>query len=194
MNYLAHLYLSGKNEDLLIGNFLGDSVRGSKFEQYSEGIQKGIRLHRAIDTFTDAHPVFRITKSRLESFDPYAGVIVDMFYDHLLAKNWKKYSDINLFDYTKWAYSVLLPQIDSYPEKAQKMLPSMSKYNWLFNYGMMEGLERSLYGISKRTVDNYRLDPAVKLLQQNRTDFENDFELFFEDLRDFCNSEIKRII
>jgi acyl carrier protein phosphodiesterase len=192
MNYLAHLYLSGNDKELLIGNFLGDSVKGSKFEKYSEGVQKGIRLHRAIDSYTDAHPIFKITKSRLKPFDPYAGVIVDMFYDHLLAANWQQYSDVSLMDYTQWAYSILHSRIHKYPEKAKKVLPAMSKYNWLFGYGMMEGLERSLYGISKRTVNNFALAPAVKLLEENRADFENDFKLFFEDLRGFCQEEINK--
>jgi acyl carrier protein phosphodiesterase len=100
MNFLAHIYLSGDNYLIKIGNFMADGIRGKQFKNYPQEVQKGIVLHRAIDTFTDAHPVFRQSTKKLHSrYHHYAGVIVDVFYDHFLAKNWANYSDENLADY-----------------------------------------------------------------------------------------------
>ena len=100
MNFLAHIYLSGDNDLIKIGNFMADGIRGKQYENYPLEIQKGIILHRAIDTFTDAHPIFRQSTKRLHNnYHHYAGVIVDILYDHFLAKNWNKYSDEKLEDF-----------------------------------------------------------------------------------------------
>ena len=108
MNFLAHIYLSGSNDNIAIGNFISDSIRGNKYKTFPKEIQKGILLHREIDTFTDAHPIFRQSTKRLhKNYSHYSGVIVDIFYDHYLAKNWSKYSDIPLEEYTIHFYEIL---------------------------------------------------------------------------------------
>ena len=108
MNFLAHIYLSGENKLVTIGNFVGDGVRGNKFKNYPKDVQIGIQLHREIDTFTDAHPIFRQSTKRLhKGYGHYSGVIVDIFYDHFLAKNWKVYSDVPLADYIQEFYKSL---------------------------------------------------------------------------------------
>ena len=97
MNFLAHLYLSQNNTDILIGNFIADHVKGSQFYNYSKEIQQGILLHREIDLFTDTHPIVKQSMQRLHKrYRHYNGVIIDIFYDYFLAKNWSKYSDIPL--------------------------------------------------------------------------------------------------
>ena len=102
MNHLAHLYLSQTNVDLMVGNFIADRVKGKDLLNYSESVQKGIEMHRAIDTFTDEHAVVMKSKKRLfPVYHKYAAVIVDMFYDHILAKNWEEYSPISLKLYAK---------------------------------------------------------------------------------------------
>ena len=102
MNFLAHIYLSGDDDQIKIGNFMADSIRGHSYENYPSDIKKGILLHRAIDSFTDMHPIYRKSKHRLhEKYGHYSGVIMDIFYDHFLAKNWIKYSDENLEDYAE---------------------------------------------------------------------------------------------
>ncbi|MEX0290603.1 MAG: DUF479 domain-containing protein, partial [Flavobacteriaceae bacterium] len=94
MNFLAHIYLSFGDDEITIGNFIADSIRGKKYKHLPERVQKGVILHRAIDTFTDAHPTVRQSSKRLhENYSHYSRVIVDIFYDHFLAKNWKNYSD-----------------------------------------------------------------------------------------------------
>ncbi len=97
MNFLAHIYLSGNDTDLIIGNFIADGIKGKKYKKFSPGIQKGILLHREIDTFTDAHPIVRQSTKRLhKNYGHYSGIIVDILYDHFLAKNWSRYSDVPL--------------------------------------------------------------------------------------------------
>jgi len=101
MNFLAHIYLSGDNEQVKIGNFMADSIKGKKYLKYPGDLQKGIILHRAIDYYTDTHPVFKQSTQKLfPEYGHYSGIIVDIFYDHFLASNWKKYSEVPLKEYT----------------------------------------------------------------------------------------------
>ena len=113
MNFLAHIYLSKENTDLMLGNFLGDFVRGNKYKDYNPTIQKGILIHRQIDTFTDANETVRISKRRLhERYGHYDGIIIDLFYDHFLAKNWSTYSEIPLDVYAQHFYKLLHDNYD----------------------------------------------------------------------------------
>ena len=124
MNYLAHIYLSGNHPNIMIGNFVADSIKGKKYLSYPTEIKKGILLHRKIDTTTDAHPSFRKSTKRLhEKYGHYSGIIVDIFYDHFLAKNWTDYSDIPLEDYIQSFYKLLRDNFDILPENIQKMGP-----------------------------------------------------------------------
>src|SRR4051812_44429809 len=109
MNFLAHLYLSGDNDYVKLGNFIGDFVKGRNLnEQFPSGIARGIRLHRAIDEFTDSHPIVKKSKDRLRpAYRHYAPVIVDVFYDHFLARNWTRYSDTALADYAEQTYDLV---------------------------------------------------------------------------------------
>lgn len=101
MNFLAHLYLSQSNTNIMIGNFIADHIRGNNFSHFCKEIQQGVLLHREIDTFTDAHEVVRKSKRRLhERYRHYDGVIIDIFFDHYLAKNWSTYSAIPFKNYT----------------------------------------------------------------------------------------------
>ena len=184
MNYLAHLYLSGKNEDILIGNFIADSVKGSKYKDYSIDIQRGIVLHRQIDTHTDAHPNFRTSTKRLhKNYGHYSGVIVDIFFDHFLAKNWKHYSSISLADYAQKCHTILNQNIQMMPEKAQYILPYMIKGNWLLSYASIEGISGALFGINRRTNGLSGMDKATVELQQFYSEFEADFKIVFKDLK-----------
>ena len=184
MNYLAHLYLSGKNEEVLIGNFIADSVKGSKYKDYSIDIQRGIVLHRQIDTHTDAHPNFRTSTKRLhKNYGHYSGVIVDIFFDHFLAKNWKHYSSISLADYAQKCYAILNKNIQMMPEKAQYILPYMTKGNWLFSYAYIEGISSVLSGMNRRTNGRSGMDKATIELQQFYSEFEADFKIVFKDLK-----------
>src|SRR5438105_4264648 len=121
MNFLAHLYLSRHNEELMIGNFIADSVKGSYFKNYSERVSQGIVMHRAIDHFTDNNKIFLQSVHRLQpKYRKYSGVIVDIFYDHFLAKNFSEYSDVRLEDFTKQVHKIMIMNRDIMPERSQQ--------------------------------------------------------------------------
>jgi acyl carrier protein phosphodiesterase len=183
MNYLAHLYLSGTDHEIMTGNFIGDHVKGKNYDGFSEGIIKGIELHRAIDTFTDAHAAVGESKARLRpAFHKYAPVIVDVFYDHFLAAGWKKYSSIKLSDYTKFTYEVILRRKEIIPERALRMLSHMVPHNWLLNYAHLEGINKALTGMASRTTFNSGMEKATQWLEKDYDLYKEEFELFFPDL------------
>ncbi|OYX83191.1 MAG: ACP phosphodiesterase [Flavobacteriales bacterium 32-34-25] len=192
MNFLAHIYLSGDNDFIKIGNFMADGIRGKQFENYSEEIQKGILLHRAIDTFTDAHPIFRESTKRLhERYHHYAGVIVDIFYDHFLAKNWANYSNENLEEYVSRFYQSMHTHYDFLSEKAQNILPYMEKQNWLSSYQSIEGIHQILTQMDRRTNNSSNMRFASEELQMYYSDFEQEFSLFFEEIKIHCALKLK---
>lgn len=184
MNFLAHIYLSGDNDLIKIGNFMADGIRGKQFENYPSEIQKGIILHRFIDTYTDAHPVFRKSTKRLhEKYHHYAGVIIDVFYDHFLAKNWSNYSDESLVDFTNRFYESLRDNYDFLSERTKGMMPYMIEYNWLVSYQTVEGINRILTQMDGRTKNESKMRFASNELIEFYTEFEQEFITFFEDLR-----------
>ena len=195
MNLLAHLYLSDNNTDIMIGNFIADHIKGNKFSQFPDDIQKGIKLHREIDTFTDTHEVVRKSKRRLhERYRHYDGVIIDIFYDHFLAKNWRNYSAIPLNVYVQSVYKLLEQNLNILPEKTQEMFPYLVKYNWLYNYQFAQGIQEVLNGMNKRTQGKSQMNLASEDLLLHYQEFEDDFTLFFEDLRTFCTSKLTTTI
>ncbi|WP_026715014.1 acyl carrier protein phosphodiesterase [Flavobacterium daejeonense] len=193
MNFLAHIYLSGNNEYIKIGNFMADGIRGKQFEKYPEAIQKGILLHRAIDTFTDEHPLFRQSTKRLhERYHHYAGVIVDIYYDHFLAKNWEKYSEENLDDFVSEFYQSLHQNHAVLSEKTKNILPYMEKQNWLSSYQTIEGIHQILTQMDRRTQNNSNMRFASEELLAFYDEFENEFTLFFEDIRNYCSQKLNK--
>ncbi len=194
MNFLAHLYLSQNNKELMIGNFIADAIRGNKYKNFPEGIQKGIIIHRHIDTFTDQHPIVRESKRRLhERYGHYDGVIIDLFYDHYLAKNWDEYSAIPLAIYATSFYQLLHANYELLPEKTQQMLPYLEKYDWLYNYQFMDGMAQVLEGMNRRTKLKSHMHLAIQDLKEHDDTFENDFKLFFEDLINYTNHKITEL-
>jgi len=194
MNFLAHIYLSGNNDLLKIGNFMADSIRGHSYDVYPMEIQKGILLHRSIDSFTDMHPVYRQSKHRLhEKYGHYSGVIMDIFYDHFLAKNWKTYSDVKLEEYAKTFYKLLQDNYDILTEKAQGMLPYMMGRNWLVSYASIAGLEMIMFQMDHRTKNRVAMHESIVELHQYYTEFESEFTIFFEELQQHCTKKMMEL-
>jgi len=184
MNFLAHIYLSGDNDLIKIGNFMADGVRGNKYLNYPEEVQNGIVLHRAIDTFTDAHPVFRKSKHRLhEKYGHYSGVIIDILYDHFLAKNWKSYSNDPLEDYVARFYKSLEDNYAILNIKTKNLMPYMFENNWLVSYATITGIEMILLQMDYRTKHRVHMQEAIVELKVFYQEFEEEFTLFFKDLK-----------
>ena len=194
MNFLAHIYLSGDNDLIKIGNFMADGIRGKQFENYPSEIQKGIILHRGIDTFTDAHPIFRQSTKRLhQNYHHYAGVIVDVLYDHFLAKNWKNYSDEKLTEYVDRFYQSLVDNKHSLSERIVTIMPILFKENWLVAYETIEGIQHILTQMDRRTKNQSNMRFAVQDLTEFYTEFENEFTTFFKELIVFSNDKMKTL-
>ena len=190
MNFLAHLLLSGSPgtaayAEVLLGNFIADSVPGKKLEHYSLGVQTGIRLHRAIDTFTDQHPVVRRATQRLRAagYGKYAGVISDMFLDHFLARNFASFSTESLTDFAQRVYELLTARQVEMPPRVQHFLPYMTQHNWLLSYADVASIARALRGLSRRASPGSGMETAVEELQANYADYEADFQEFFPQLQ-----------
>lgn len=179
----------------MIGNLIADHIRGNKFAHFSENIQKGIILHRKIDTFTDAHEIVRKSKRRLhERYGHYDGIIIDIFYDYFLAKNWTTYSQIPLDIFAQGVYQLLSDNFEILPKKTQEILPYMIEFDWLYNYQFLDGIQEVLNGMNRRTQGKSQMNLAINDLKELEADFNNDFTSFFNDLHTFSNQELKKLI
>jgi acyl carrier protein phosphodiesterase len=183
MNYLAHLYLSFQIEKIMVGNFIADAVKGKKVLNFDFEIQKGIRLHRKIDEFTDTHPQVAISKNRIrEKYRKYSGVVTDMYFDHFLAANWNNYSVVPLLQFTKHCYRTLFGYYLIMPSRMKFILPAMAAGNWLASYSNPDNIGLALTGISSRTGFNSGIETGKEELIAYYDDFKNDFKLFFPEL------------
>ena len=190
MNFLAHIFLSQNIDKVKIGNFIADSVRGNNFGDFDPEVQKGIILHRSIDTFTDAHPIFRIGTKRLHSrYHHYAGVILDVFYDHFLARNWSRYSSIPLQEHNHQFYDLLEKNLDWMPERIEKILPIMRSQDWLTTYATIGGLSEILFQMDRRTKLVSKMQFAPEELEEFYNEYEAEFFEFFEELRKFVDQK-----
>jgi len=175
----------------MIGNFIADAIRGNKFKHFPDEIQKGIILHRHIDTFTDQHTIVRKSKRRLhERYGHYDGVIIDLFYDHFLAKNWSDYCKIPLDIYSKNFYALLHANYEILPDKTKQMLPYLEQYNWLYNYQFFDGMQQVMEGMNRRTKMKSHMHLSIQDLKEHYKFFENDFTYFFMDLIAFTQKKL----
>ena len=189
MNYLSHLYLAVGSDEFLLGSLLGDFVKGTMRNQYSDAIEQGIIFHRKVDTFADAHASTLDSKNLFSSMRRrYAGVIVDICYDHFLSKHWRNYSYVELDIFAAHVYSVLQEHYDILPKRLQKALPRMRRQNWLSVYGTVKGVEITLDRISKRIAKQDMLVGAVDEVVDNYDRLEANFFEFFPDLIDFSRN------
>lgn len=180
MNHLAHAYLSGTNPQVLMGNLMGDFVKGAISETLHEDIQRGVRLHRLIDSYTDTHPVFHRSRERLEPpFRRYAGILVDIFYDHFLSRYWSQYSERPLPEYAQDIYRLLEEHRVLLPEKMNRFVSYMVSNDVLVAYGNIDAVAQVLHGMSHRMSHNNPLAAGVYELQRNYDAFRGDFEEFF---------------
>ena len=194
MNFLAHIYLSGTDEELIIGNFIADSVKGRKYLEYPEGIQKGILLHRAIDSYTDTHPIVRQSTSRLfKNYGHYNGVIVDILYDHFLAANWERYSEAPLDIFVSNFYKLLQSNFLVLPKNIQQFLPYMIKDNWLQSYESIEGIGRILSQMNERTNRRSKMNLAIVELEDHYQKFGEEFTAFFQELQEYVAEKLSTL-
>jgi acyl carrier protein phosphodiesterase len=183
MNFLAHLYLSGQDEHLMVGNFLADFIGNKEVANLPPDIQKGVAMHRQIDSFTDKHPMVRQGARRLHaSHGKYAPVILDVFHDFLLAQNWGRYSSQTLPEFSRGAYEVLLRHLDIMPTMLHDRLPRMVADDWLVRYGTEDGLRFTFSRVKLRSSSPQFFENAVESLTIYYQDFNEEFNSFFPDI------------
>lgn len=191
MNYLAHAYLSFNKPEILVGNLISDFVKGKKKFDYAPGIQKGIQLHREIDSFTDTHPVTREAK---EVFRPhyrlYAGAFVDVVYDHFLATDNNEFGPESLLRFSEDTYAAVAPFIEILPAKFQQLFPYMRQQNWLNNYQFNWAIGRSLAGVVRRSAYLTESDTAFLLFETHYTHLQECYQQFFPDLKNFVIAQM----
>jgi len=188
MNFLAHVYLSCDNEDLLIGNMIADFIRNKEVASYSEEVQKGIVLHRKIDSYTDNHPIVRQGTNRLQPFHhKYAPVVIDVLYDYLLVKNWNRYSGESLPNFTKYVYEILERRMGELPLKLQKRLPGMIAGDWLTSYGTIKGLSFVFDKMDERAKFKANFSQAPKNLLMDYDAYNEEFNQFFPEVINYVN-------
>lgn len=186
MNYLAHCYLADPHPDSLIGNLMGDFAKGPVDAALAPAIRQGILLHRRVDAFTDSHAVVKRSKRRIEPpFRRYGGILVDLFYDHFLACDWRRYSPLSLPNFSRSVYFTLAARYADLPARMRRSVAYMIAHDLLSSYREIAGVRRALQGVGGRLQRPIHLGDAVRCLQENYQALAADFAQFFPDLIEF---------
>lgn len=174
---------------------MADGIRGNHFTDYPVEVQIGIRLHRFIDSYTDSHPIFRQSTKRLHTtYSHLSGVIVDMFYDHFLAKNWSQHHHEPLEDFVNQFYGELEEHYAVLNDKTKHLLPYMKRDNWLSNYQYIPGLEKILAQMDHRMSFDSKMSQSIKELVQHYQEFETEFSIFMEDIKKAAGQELEKLL
>ncbi len=190
MNHLGHLYLAYPNEPLMAGNFIADAVKGQAYRHFPPAIAKGIQMHRAIDHFTDRHPMVLLSKKMFKPrFGLYSGILVDITYDHFLAAGWSCYSSMPLQDFAKETYGILDRFVHNMPAQSQRILPYMKYDNWLVRYADLEGLKRTLHNFGRRLRQPVSLEDASVEIIENYKAMQHHFTSFFDDVHRYVRRQ-----
>jgi len=195
MNVLAHIYLSGDSDEMIIGNYIGDFVKGRDYLKYPEGVRKGIILHRHIDNFTDRHPVVARSKIHFtQRYRKYAGVITDILYDHYLCKEWDLFSRRPLESVTYNFYRAMVNNFEILPDNVRESMPFFIIDNWLETYQTRVGIKKVLKTLSSRTSLPKETRWAMQVFKKQYYPLQEDFMEFFPQLIDYVESEFGVVV
>ena len=190
MNYLAHIYLSGDSDEIILGNFIADYVKGNKYLNYPEQVSYGIRLHRSIDLFTDQHVLVKECINILKpGYGRYAGIVTDVFFDHFLAANWNFYSEHTLRQFAKHAHAVFLSNFLLLPFRVKQFLPFLIQHKRLESYAQRDSMFQVLEIMSRRTSLPANSEWAMHILNQEYDQFEALFRSFFAELINYVETD-----
>jgi acyl carrier protein phosphodiesterase len=182
MNYLAHAFFSNNDANLLIGNFIADHLRGNDFKDYPKEIINGIYLHRKIDTFTDNHDSFKASKRLFyNGYERYSGILIDIYSDHFLAKNFEKYSTLSLKDFSETVYKTYTVNQHHLPKSSANFLDYAIKNNIYHAYSSLEGIEKVLFHLSHRIKHGVMLNESITIFKEHEKELESNFEILFKD-------------
>lgn len=194
MNFLAHLYLSGENDDIRLGNLIGDFVKGKDYDKYPPLVRKGILIHRKIDSFTDAHPIVRKHKTLFSPrFHKYSGIVTDIIYDHFLADEWLMFSDVKYEEYLDNVHEGLMSRLDMVTDEMQYFINKFVKNKWLKSYDNIEGIRSVLIGMSKGTSLPPEAEFGILILKNHYRELRHDFLDYFPQLIAYINEEMDKM-
>lgn len=189
MNYLAHAYLADIDDDFMLGSFIGDFVKGNLSSRFSHAINAGIAFHRKIDRFADAHAKTRSSRNLFaQERRRYAGIVLDICYDHFLARHWRRYAECPLPEFIARMYALLDAREAILPRRLQAVIPRMRSENWLACYESLDGVRVTLKRISRRLSKRAALDDAMVDIHKNYGQMEKNFSIFFQDLIEYADT------
>lgn len=187
MNYLAHIFLSGSDRKRQIGNFIGDAVKGSTYKNYPDAVTNGILLHRAIDDYTDHHPIVKETIQSLRPhFGRYSGILLDIYFDYMLASRFQQFSSIPLKRYVKGFYIALIIHYRILPDRIKRFVWHFIFTNRLGKYATKDGIKDSLEIMVRVHRLPISVPEAINYLSEHEEELFNTFKLFFTELQKFC--------
>jgi len=193
MNFLAHAFLARDDADLMLGSLMGDFVKGPLDDRYGPAITRGLILHRSVDTYTDSHALVARSRARVgPARRRYAGILVDLFYDHYLARNWSEYTTVPLDRFTDSVYANLLTRSHLLPERLQRIAPHMARTDWLGSYRDTAAVGEALDRIGSRLKRGNGLLGSVEDLVENYAGLEQDFRAFFPEAMQFAQKYWER--
>ncbi len=194
MNYLAHAYLSFGQPGILAGNIFSDFVKGKKKFDYPAEIQRGIQLHRDIDQFTDQHESTRQAKEIFRKpYRLYSGAFTDVAFDHFLATDPTAFTESSLYDFSRWVYITLNSYGQYFPEAFKYMYPHMREHNWLYNYRLRSGMEKSFGGLVRRAAYLTESETAFHLFEENYDSLRACYQSFFPELKNYTVNRLQEI-
>lgn len=192
MNWLAHLLLSEPTPAFRLGGILPDLVSAKELANLPSEFQSGIQRHRQIDAYTDSHRIFRRSVQRLNPpFRRFGGILIDVFYDHFLSREWRSFSDTPLPEFVSEFYASFESHRAELPPDAYARLKQMQAGNWLCSYGDISGVAHTLQRISSRLSRPFDLAPSISILERDYESLHEDFVIFFPELRERVRSNFK---
>lgn len=196
MNYLAHAYLSFQIPEILLGNMISDFIKGKKQFDYPLPVQKGIKLHRSIDAFTDTHAATQQLKSFFRpQYRLYSGAFADVVYDHFLANDLNEFgSETELKKFADGTYESLQSNAGLFPLPFQKMFPYMKEHDWLYNYRHTRGIEKSFGGVVRRSAYLTESETAFEIFKSHYKPMQECYNAFFPDLKKYSRNNLDELV
>lgn len=189
MNFLGHLYFSRNDKQLMLANLFGDFVKGKDLTHFREKTQKGIFLHRTIDSYIDHHPaIHELLKKLYKPLPKVAGIAVDLYFDHILAKNWKAYHPLELTTFIQDFYDSIDLSHPEFTGEFRFVMQKMVEKNWLYQYQFEHGLYKACQGVSERISFDNELIHGLSVYRENEAAIRNAFEIYMEDAKLYLNS------
>lgn len=195
MNYLAHIFLSGKDRKIQLGNFVGDAVKGTSYKDYPAAIREGILLHRAMDEFTDNHPAVKAAVQSLKPhFGRYSAVLLDIYFDYLLASRFDHFSNVSLKRFARGFYWAMILHRRYLPGRFRRFMWHFISTDRLSKYATQEGIHRSieimvLVGRIRISLEQ----EAIEYLSEHENELWAVFLPFFTELQTFCNDYLQKL-